>query len=239
MNCSLPGSSVHRHYQTRILEWVAMPSSRGSSWPRNQTGVSSIAGGFFTSWAAREAHKMARDPLISWTQAVEKQRHPTPVLLPGKSHGQRSLVGCSPWGHWELDTIERLHFHFYLRALEREMATHSSVLAWRIPGMKEPGGLLSMGSHRVRHDWSDSAAAAGSGNFNGSVSQNVIPEVLRAVPFSLPAVLWMCAHSMLWTRAVQSGRTRHKQLLNTCTWLIQIEICCQKHTQHWKYSGKK
>ena len=42
------------------------------------------------------------------------------------------------------------------------MATHSSVLAWRIPGTGEPGGLPSMGSHRVRHDWSDLAAAAGS-----------------------------------------------------------------------------
>ena len=44
--------------------------------------------------------------------------------------------------------------------LEKEMATHSSVLAWRIPGTGEPGGLPSMGSHRVRHDWSDLAAAA-------------------------------------------------------------------------------
>ena len=44
-------------------------------------------------------------------------------------------------------------------ALEKEMATHSSVLAWRIPGTGEPGGLPSMGSHRVRHDWSDLAAA--------------------------------------------------------------------------------
>ena len=44
--------------------------------------------------------------------------------------------------------------------LEKEMATHSSVLAWRIPGTGEPGGLLSMGSHRVGHDWSDLAAAA-------------------------------------------------------------------------------
>ena len=50
-------------------------------------------------------------------------------------------------------------FHFY--ALQKEMATHSSVLAWRIPGMGEPGGLPSMGSHRVGHDWSDLAAAAG------------------------------------------------------------------------------
>ena len=98
--------------------------------------------------------------------------YPTPVLLPGKSHGRRSLVGCSPWGRWELDTTERLHFHFSLSCtgegngnplqcscLEKEMATHSSVLAWRIPGMGEPGGLPSMGSHRVGHDWSDLAVA--------------------------------------------------------------------------------
>ena len=44
--------------------------------------------------------------------------------------------------------------------MEKEMATHSSVLAWRIPGTEELGGLLSMGLHRVRHDWSDLAAAA-------------------------------------------------------------------------------
>ena len=43
-------------------------------------------------------------------------------------------------------------FTFHFHALEKEMATHSSVLAWRIPGMAEPGGLLSVGSHGVRHD---------------------------------------------------------------------------------------
>ena len=106
-----------------------------------------------------------------WT--VRRRRwHPTPVLLPGKSHGRRSMVGCSPWGHKESDTTERLDFHFSLscigegngnplqcsclenptfhfHALEKEMATHSSVLVWRIPRMGEPGGLPSMGSHRV------------------------------------------------------------------------------------------
>ena len=75
--------------------------------------------------------------------------HPTPVLLPGKSRGRRSLVGCRPWGREEWDTTERLHFHFSLHALEKVMATHSSVFAWRIPGMAEPGGLPSLGSHRV------------------------------------------------------------------------------------------
>ena len=51
-------------------------------------------------------------------------------------------------------------FTFHFHALEKEMATHSSVLACRIPGTGEPGGLPSMGSHRVGHDWSDLAAAA-------------------------------------------------------------------------------
>ena len=46
-----------------------------------------------------------------------RQWHPTPVLLPGKSHGQRSLVDCSPWGHEESDTTEQLHFHFSLSCI--------------------------------------------------------------------------------------------------------------------------
>ena len=73
--------------------------------------------------------------------------------LAWKIHGRGRLVGCSPWGRKHTFTF---HFH----ALEKEMATHSSVLAWRIPRTGEPGGLPSMGSHRVRHDWSDLAAAA-------------------------------------------------------------------------------
>ena len=52
-------------------------------------------------------------------------------------------------------------FTFHFHALDKEMATHSSVLAWRIPGTGEPGWLPSMGSHRVRHDWSNLAAATG------------------------------------------------------------------------------
>jgi len=74
---------------------------------------------------------------------TRRQWHPTPVLLLGKSHGRKSLVGCSPWGRKESDTTERLHFHFH--ALEKEMATRSSVLAWKIPGTVEPDGLPSWG----------------------------------------------------------------------------------------------
>ena len=49
---------------------------------------------------------------VTIVQGWRRQWHPTPVLLPGKSHGQRSLVGCRPWGLEESDTTERLHFHF-------------------------------------------------------------------------------------------------------------------------------
>ena len=72
----------------------------------------------------------------------------------------------------ESDTTERLHFHFSFHALEKGMATHSSVLAWRIPGMGEPDGLPSGGSRRVRHDWSDLAAAAAN-TFGKQTKENV------------------------------------------------------------------
>ena len=77
---------------------------------------------------------------------LEGQWHPTPVLLTGTSHGRRSLVavhGVAKSGTQLSDFTFTFHFH----ALEKEMATHSSVLAWRTPGTGEPGGLPSKGSH--------------------------------------------------------------------------------------------
>ena len=88
-----------------------------------------------------------------------RQWHPTPVLLPGKSHGRRSLVGCGPWVEKSRTRLIDFTFTFHFHAVEKAMATHSSVLAWRIPGMEEPHGLRSMGSHGVGHDWSDLAPA--------------------------------------------------------------------------------
>ena len=64
-------------------------------------------------------------------------------------------------------------FTFPFHALEKEMATHSSVRAWRIPGMGEPGELPSMGLHRVGHDWSDLAAAAAA-HYNCTVLAEVL-----------------------------------------------------------------
>ena len=97
---------------------------------------------------------------VSHDWAQRRQWQATAVLLPGKSHGWRSLVGCSPWATMSWTRLSDFTFTFHFHALEKEKATHSSVLAWRIPGTGEPGGLLSMGSHRARHGWSDLAAAA-------------------------------------------------------------------------------
>ena len=70
--------------------------------------------------------------------------------------GVPAVHGVTESWTWLSDFTFTFHFH----ALKKEMATHSSVLAWRIPGTGEPGGLPSMGSHRVGHDWSDLAAVA-------------------------------------------------------------------------------
>ena len=66
--------------------------------------------------------------------------------------------------------LSNFTFTFHFHALEKEMATHSSVLAWRTPGTEEPGELLSMGSHRVGHDWSDLAAAAAAAFLNSDLA---------------------------------------------------------------------
>jgi len=77
---------------------------------------------------------------------------PHSSALAWKSHGWRSLVGCSHGVAKSRTQLRNFTFTFHFHALEKEMAAHSSVLAWRIPGTGEPGGLPSLGSHRVGHD---------------------------------------------------------------------------------------
>ena len=95
---------------------------------------------------------------VDWSW--RRQWHPTPVLLPGKSHGRRSLVGCSPWDRKVSDTTERLHFHFSLFMHWRRKWQPTPVF---LPGESQGWGSL-VGCHlwgrTVRHDWSDLATAA-------------------------------------------------------------------------------
>ena len=91
-------------------------------------------------------------------------------------------------------------FTFHFHALEKEMATHSSVLAWRIPGMGEPGGLPSMGSHRVGHDWRDLAAVAAAAsaiNILNTINEllnfkNLNPSFPTTWILSLSCLTWLC-----------------------------------------------
>ena len=86
--------------------------------------------------------------------------HPTLVLLPGKSHGQRSLVGCSPWGHEESETTEQLHFHFSLSCIGEGNGSPLQCSCLENPRDGGAWWAAVYGSHRAGHDWSDLAAAA-------------------------------------------------------------------------------
>ena len=115
--------------------------------------------------------KHSRRDFNPWVRKIPwgGERLPTSVFWPGEFHGP-----YSPCGHKESDTTERLTFTFHFHTLEKEMATHSSVLAWRTPGTAEPGGLPSTGSHRV-------GAAANSEEANSKIhtpNQHVPPQRL-------------------------------------------------------------
>ena len=109
-----------------------------------------------------------------------------------------AVHGVAEGETWLSNFTFTLHFH----ALEKEMATHSSVLACRIPGTGEPGGLPSMGSHRVIHDWSDLAAAAAVaaclcllvGTFN-PFTFKVIINIYVPIAMFLIVWAWFCRSS--------------------------------------------
>ena len=95
-------------------------------------------------------HAIVQQKLTQHFKAIilqfrRRRWHPTPVLLPGKSHGQRSLIGCSPWGRWELDTTERLHFHFSLSCIGEGNGNPLQCSCWRIQGQGSLVGCCPWG----------------------------------------------------------------------------------------------
>ena len=150
-----------------------------------------------------------------------RQWHSTPVLLPGKS-----MDGGTWWAavHGVAKSRTRLNdftFTFHFHALEKEMATHSSVLAWRISGTGEPDGLPSMGLHRVGHDWSDLAAVAAAA---GSSKKQ---ESSRKT--SIPTLLTMLKPLTVWT-TINCGKFWKRYEYQT-TWLASWETCIQVRKQ--------
>ena len=118
------------------------------------------------------------------------------TLLPGKSHGQRSLVGCSPWGREESDMTERLHLHFSLSCIGEGNGNPLQCSCLENPRDREPGGLPSMGSHRVGHDWRDLAAASVHKNWNVAYMCELWQKVV--ITF-WPLLAYMCE---LWQKVV-------------------------------------
>ena len=132
MDCSLRGSSIHGILQVIILEWVAMPSSRGSSWLRDQIGITYISCRwvFLITSATWEGHRYLWGGIIQTT------------------------IPCHSFTFGLLFLIFKVDL-LYLKCdcWEKEIANHSSLLAWKIPWTEEPGGLQTMGSQRFGYDW--------------------------------------------------------------------------------------
>ena len=165
MDCSPSGSIVHGILQARILEWVGLSFSMGSSRPRDQTCTFCIGKLVFHYWATRRAFADFQTRK-GWITFFSLESHS--FLLRSPTEGAPWAVALlsvehfgNLWGflyiEWENSVLA-----FSGRVLvlsEKAMAPHSSILAWRIPGAEEPGGLTSMGWHRVGHAWSDLTAA--------------------------------------------------------------------------------
>ena len=134
MNCHPPGCSVHQISQSRILEWVAISSFRGSSWSRDLIEATCLAGRFFTVWATREVVYSVY--LIFILSSINGHLGCFYGLVgsSGGSDGKKNLA----WNAGDAGLIPGLGSY-----LDKGRATHSSILSWRIPWTEEPGGLQS------------------------------------------------------------------------------------------------
>ena len=117
--------------------------------------------------------------------------------------------------------LSNFTFTFHFHALEKETATHSSVLAWRIPGMGEPGGLLSMGSHRVGHDWSDLAAAA---ILPGCIRNSVCVHILG----------WLTLQTLNLYTLCKYPNVRYKKDISSLSYYDQIDKCLFSYSRRKK-----
>ena len=129
------GNGQRQLWETVFSTWVDIPPACSVAFP--PVSLHLYSGGHYTCWIRPTLlqYSCLENPMGggAWEAAV-----------PGVAKSWTQLSDFT--------------FTFPFHVLEKEMATHSSVLAWRIPGMGEPGGLPSMGSRRVGHNWSDLAA---------------------------------------------------------------------------------
>ena len=134
------------HWQKSSVLWL-LPGVESKNHQQKPLKDSSDNTDQTASWCARE---VKQDSFLPGGKESPSHKNMTDSGVVSEC-----LLYSSP-----LRVLSDFTFTFHFPALEKEMATHSSVLAWRIPWMEEPGRLPSMGSHRVGHDWSNLAAAA-------------------------------------------------------------------------------
>ena len=160
-SCTSPAGRLESHQTGFWIETLfQMQKTKALNWlfPENVRRVekqSTKAGRFLLGYMLRN---FQRGPWSLSTPCVCQLPFSWPCHRRDSSHWLPALQSMD--GVAKSQTcLSDFPFTFHFHALEKEMAIHSSVLAWRIPGTREPGGLLSMGSHRVGHDWSDLAVA--------------------------------------------------------------------------------
>ena len=144
-----------------------------------------------------------------------------------------AVYGVAKSQTWLSDFTFTFHFH----ALEKEMATHSSVLAWRVPGTGEPGGLPSLGSHRVRHDWSDLAAREQKGSRNTQTLISDAPETLsqgvsvlkRNIAGSIDLIPSFYLVTWVWFQLLGHQHTK------SYWWLSLMERMFSREVARWSY----
>ena len=136
-----------------------------------------------------------------------RQWHSAPVLLPGKSHGWRSQVGCSPWGREESDTTERLPFQFSLSCIGEGNGNPLQCSCLENPRDGGAWGAAVYGSHRVGHDWSDLVVVV-------VVIRGPTP-VLLGFPCGSAGKESSCnAGDLGWEDPLEKGKATHSSILS-------------------------
>ena len=137
---------------------------------------------------------------MTHTTKRRRQWHPTPVLLPGKSHGWRSLVGYSPWGLEESDTTERLHFHFSLSCIGEGNGNPPQCSCLENP---RDGGAWWASVYGVAQSWTQLKRLSSS-------SSSIPPKVGAFYPAPLPTSLSLCG--ALWLADIKSSKFSYKKV---------------------------
>ena len=165
MDCSLPGSSVHGIFQARVLEWGAIAFSK---YPKVVSTITTTK-----KWNKQE------------TNHERVELTPAMSIIALNVSGLNTQIKRQRLSNW---VKNKSHLCF---TSEKAMAPHSSTLAWKIPWMKEPGRLQSMGSLRVRHDWVTSfhfsLSCIGEGNGN-PLQDSCLENSMDGEPGGLPSM---------------------------------------------------